>query len=157
MMACVASKLAGVAVGLGCILGLDTDVVGIPFDSLDEGVKVKGTSGVGELFGDELGEAIVAFADAEETVAFGSVFGGLLEGEGGYADDAVVGGVEAFDVADGGVELVVGSGCWVRYSAKVMSGFVQLSSLSRMLVASSCSLWVWRRPSSKERKSPSSS
>ena len=71
---------------------------------------MEGAACFGELLREELGEAVVAVVDAEEAVAFDGLFGGLLEAEGAGADDAVVGGVEAFDVADGGAALVFGDG-----------------------------------------------
>ena len=103
--------LSGLEMGrLAVGVGFDADVAAAPVDALDEGVEEDVATGLGELLGEELREAIVAGADAEDAVAFDGFFGCLLEGEGGYADDAVVGGVEAFDVADGGLALVFGEG-----------------------------------------------
>ena len=94
----------GMAVGLG----LDADVAGVPVDAFYESVKEEVAACCGESFGEELGETVVACADSEDAVPFGGVFGCLLEAEGEGADDAVVGGVEAFNVADDGWALVCG-------------------------------------------------
>ena len=104
----------GLAVTLGIVLGGDADVVGCPVDALDHGVAVEGAAGCGEPLREELGEAVVTVLDAEEAVAFGGLFGGLLEAEGAGGDDAVVGGVEAFDVADAARRWSSGMGWWVR-------------------------------------------
>lgn len=90
--------------------GFDADVVWGPIDTLDERVEVEGAACLDELLREELGQAVVAVLDAEEEAAFDGFFGGLLDAEGLGADDAVVGGVEAFDVADGGAALVFWKG-----------------------------------------------
>ena len=64
------------------VIGLEADVVAAPVDAFDEGVEVDGAAGVAEFFGEEVGEGVVAAADAEEAVPFDLFLGGLLKAEG---------------------------------------------------------------------------
>ena len=91
-------------------VGFDTDMVAAPIDSLDECVEDEVASCFGEFLGEKVGEPVVAVAEAEDAGAVDGIFGSLLKGKGGDTDDVVVGSVEAFDVADGGLALVVGEG-----------------------------------------------
>ncbi len=75
---------------------------------LDASVQKDAPARSGDALGEEAWQQIVSATDAEEAVAFDGVFGGLLPGERGYADDAMVGGVEAFDIADGAMAEVRG-------------------------------------------------
>ncbi len=61
-------------------------------------------------FGEVGGELVVAAAQAVVVIAFDGVFGLLLCAERGCADLAMIGGVEAFDVADDGAAVFGGDG-----------------------------------------------
>ena len=82
--------------------GVGGDLAGAPVDAGDGGAEAEVDAELVQAVGEEVRKAAVAFADAEDAVAVGGVFGLLLAAEGEDAGLLGVGGVEAFEVADGG-------------------------------------------------------
>ena len=90
--------------------GFEGDAAGGPMDGVDAGAEVELAAGGEETIGEEVRQAVVALADVGDAIAVDGVFGGLLDAERDGADLVGVGGVEAFDVADGGLTEIGVSG-----------------------------------------------
>ena len=82
------------------VAGEDLHTSTLPLDSFDRTGKLDASAGLASLAGKELGEAVIAFAYAEELVCVDFFFGLLLDSEGMDADLAIVGGIETLDVLD---------------------------------------------------------
>jgi hypothetical protein len=82
------------------VAGEYLDASALPVDSLDWTGKFDASASLAGFDCEELGEAVIAFADAEEFVRVDFFFGMLLDSEGMDADLAVVGGIEALHVLD---------------------------------------------------------
>ena len=81
------------------IAGEDLYAAATPFDSLDGAGDLDAGTRFSNLAGEELGQSVVALTNAEDFVAVDFFFSLLLDGEGVDADLAIVGGIEALDVA----------------------------------------------------------
>ena len=85
---------------LAAVAGEDFYSAATPFNSFDGAGELDAGASFADLSSEELGQAIVAFAYAEDLVAVNFFFSVLLDGEGVDPDLAVVGGIEALDVVD---------------------------------------------------------
>ena len=84
----------------------DGDVGWGPADAEDFAVEADFDAELLEAGGEIVGELGVAAGEMPGAIAFGGVFGLLLDAEGADADALCVGGVEAFDVGgEGGAEV----------------------------------------------------
>ena len=82
------------------VTGEDFNAAATPFDSFDGAGELDAGASFTYFSGEEVGEAIVAFANAEEVLAVNLFFSVLLNGERMDADLAIVGSIESLDVAD---------------------------------------------------------
>jgi hypothetical protein len=87
------------------IAGEDLYAAVLPLNPFNWTGELDAGSSLANFLREEMGEPVVAFADAEEFVSVNLFFGALLDGEGVDAYLAVVGGVEALDIADDLVAL----------------------------------------------------